>query len=479
MYRAEVPQGSLSQQNFSHLARLVKYIEPRTRSALAFAIGNLSRDDTQYEPGHGAVALIFGLRIQGATDHAGRRDPAFCHAIAAIDRHLDAATLFETAMAFQQKIQPGEDSHAQKSAWYHEYVRPDQSVESRRSILESYVAELDELPAPGPSGLGSHWTSEGVVMPGRIVIVYADEESFEAIAACAARIAEVLVESDIRWTAISTGREQDVPGGVSIRFVPEQDAGTEAADVPVYRIEDVPTDPREIAEQLFGASAVRASQMSELRMGWQQRFGNSGGEAEARRESDGGPPVSVRVPSLRPAAIGSASEDVSVEVGEDGSEKLPKRESGSGPGAAATRGAGDAGPKAGAAAGRSESKAERGGRKKSGNQIGLLIGIALVLAVGGAVAAVVIGTKDPGKEVNQGSAPELANSADSGGEKVSPPPLVIEPQPTSASPTGTATDPASSAGPVATAIEMPSAAGKTRKPPASTKKKPSSVFVVP
>src|SRR5262245_60356079 len=72
MYRPEVPAGPLTQQHFSHLSRLVRYIEPRPRSAYAFAIGNLSRDDTQYEPGHGGVALIFGLRIRGAKDHVGR-----------------------------------------------------------------------------------------------------------------------------------------------------------------------------------------------------------------------------------------------------------------------------------------------------------------------------------------------------------------------------------------------------------------------
>src|SRR5688572_9540024 len=64
MYRPEVPQGALSRQHFSHLARLMKYIEPQTNAAYAFAIGNLSRDDTQYEPGHGGLALLFGLRIR-------------------------------------------------------------------------------------------------------------------------------------------------------------------------------------------------------------------------------------------------------------------------------------------------------------------------------------------------------------------------------------------------------------------------------
>src|SRR4051812_9866628 len=92
MYRPDVPQGPITRQHFSHLARLVKYIEPRAGSPFAFAIGNLSRDDTQYEPGRGGIALIFALRIHGARDHAGRQDPPFCHAVAAADRHLDGAT---------------------------------------------------------------------------------------------------------------------------------------------------------------------------------------------------------------------------------------------------------------------------------------------------------------------------------------------------------------------------------------------------
>ena len=83
IYRPEVPQGQLSRQHFSHLSRLMKYIEPQTNGPYAFAIGNLSRDDTQYEPGHGGVALILGLRIRGVTDHAGRQDPPFAHGIAA------------------------------------------------------------------------------------------------------------------------------------------------------------------------------------------------------------------------------------------------------------------------------------------------------------------------------------------------------------------------------------------------------------
>ena len=55
IYRPAVPHGKLSQQHFSHLSRLMKYIEPQTYGGYAFCIGNLSRDDIQYEPGHGAL----------------------------------------------------------------------------------------------------------------------------------------------------------------------------------------------------------------------------------------------------------------------------------------------------------------------------------------------------------------------------------------------------------------------------------------
>jgi len=62
-----VPQGSLTQTHFARVARLIKYIEPRLRTSFAFAIGNLSRDDIQHEPGHGGLALIFGLRVEASS----------------------------------------------------------------------------------------------------------------------------------------------------------------------------------------------------------------------------------------------------------------------------------------------------------------------------------------------------------------------------------------------------------------------------
>ncbi len=95
MYCPEVPHGAFTQNHFGHLARLMKYIEPRERAPYAFALGNLSRDDVQHEPGHGGVALILGLRVQGVLDHAGRAMPPYAHAIVAVDRTLDRAALHD------------------------------------------------------------------------------------------------------------------------------------------------------------------------------------------------------------------------------------------------------------------------------------------------------------------------------------------------------------------------------------------------
>jgi hypothetical protein len=310
MYRPEVPQGSLTRQHFSHLARLVRYIEPRAGSTYAFAIGNLSRDDTQYEPGHGGVALIFGLRIRGAKDHAGRQDPPFSHAAAAIARHLDEAALFEAALAFYHKLLPDEESRAEGSGWYHTYVQHAQNPDALLPLLRAYAADFDDLPAPGPSRLGLRWTAQGTTQPKRIVIAFADGTPFAAIAQCAARIAGVLVESDIRWTVISNGREADVPGGVSVRLLPLREMGPEEG--PVFRLEEVPLEAEAIAQKLFGAQAARASRLPEAHVGWRQRYarevvevpGKGVGEAAASLEQTG---VNLSFGTVAPAPVRAGS----------------------------------------------------------------------------------------------------------------------------------------------------------------------------
>src|SRR5262245_3392225 len=100
IYCPEVPHGPLTHTHFAHVARLIKFTEPREQASFAFAIGNLSRNDVQHEPGHGGVALIFGLRVEGALDHASRAMPPYAHGLVAVDRELDYGVLIDAITSF-------------------------------------------------------------------------------------------------------------------------------------------------------------------------------------------------------------------------------------------------------------------------------------------------------------------------------------------------------------------------------------------
>lgn len=218
IYHPEVPQKPLTKQHVNHLVGLLKFIEPRQGMAYAFAITNLSLGDSQYEPGHGGVAFVFGLRIKGAYDHAGRHDPPFCHAAALINRHLDAETIYGVSAQFYQKLLPDEESRVEGSGWYHTYVDKAQNEDALPSLLRGYVQDFaDILYVPEPSRLTLRWTVEPPLgekpkVPRRMVVVYPDKADFSALSYGMARIAAVLVESDLRWTAISNGRESDIVG---------------------------------------------------------------------------------------------------------------------------------------------------------------------------------------------------------------------------------------------------------------------------
>ncbi len=267
IYRPDVPQGPLTEQHFSHLARLMRDIEPPASGRYAFAVCNLSRDDTQHEPGHGGVALLFGLRIHGALDHAGRNDPPFAHAIAAIDRELDPTTLLESARAFHQRVLGATGP----SGWYRDYVRcATEGPFAARRTLEAYVTSFEDLPRPKPSRLGLKWTSNGAKRPRRVVIVHGNGTSFDAIAWCAAKLGAMLYQSDLRWTSISNGREADVPNGMSIRFVAQRDLVADPADK-VYQLHEIPEDEAEIAWQIFDARAA-APEVRPVMQGWRERY---------------------------------------------------------------------------------------------------------------------------------------------------------------------------------------------------------------
>lgn len=275
MYRPEVPQGSLTPQHFSHLSRLMKYIEPHEGCSYAFTIGNLSRDDAQHEPGHGGLALIFGFRISGARDHEGRQEPPFAHAIAAVDRAFDSDALKTAALAFHEGLFGAGVDGGPSGAMYRTYVELGAQDEGgmRLKLLQSYTGKFTVLPAIAPSDRKYLWKACETAQPKRVLITCPENCSFALVAECAARIAAMLFVSNIRWTGISTGREPDVPGGLSVRFVgvrqlpAKLDEGTKK-----IAIEDIPKSEDELARQLFGAERVEANFVPSEVMGWRERF---------------------------------------------------------------------------------------------------------------------------------------------------------------------------------------------------------------
>lgn len=302
MYRAEVPQGRLTRQHFSHLSRLMKYIEPHTNAPYAFAIGNLSRDDTQHEPGRGGLALIFGLRIRGVTDHAGRQDPPFSHGIAAIDRELDAGALLAAACSFHRHVLGATES----AEWYRAYVRcANEAPAEMPGVLAGYVSAFRDLPRPAESSMTTRWLLGGATLPRRIVLVHADDAPFEALARAACRIAAMLYQSDLRWTSITNGREADVPNGVSIRLVTESAVTPADEALGVRWIDDIPEDEAEIARALFNAAP--AVQEKPAARGWRERYSALGDapamEGEALRASWEGAASPPRPLSERPRPL--------------------------------------------------------------------------------------------------------------------------------------------------------------------------------
>ncbi|WP_437637795.1 hypothetical protein [Sorangium sp. So ce854] len=273
MYCPEVPQGPLTTTHFSHLARLMKYIEPATGATHAFAIGNLSRDDTQHEPGHGAVGLIFGFRIGGAVDHAGRGNPPFAHGIVAVDRDLGYATLLEASATFYRHVMNATEVNSSAGMFYREYVAAVRDAPERVAhVLERYVEEYGDLPYLRRSSATWDWLVDDGVVPKRVVIVHKHDEPFGAIAHAAARIATVLYRSNIRWTSITSGREADIPGGVSVRFVRERDVTMEDRHGVLLRIEEVSEDEAEIARGMFGARPQGEQEEKPQFGGWRERF---------------------------------------------------------------------------------------------------------------------------------------------------------------------------------------------------------------
>jgi hypothetical protein len=286
--------------HFNHLTRLMRYIEPRSDAAHAFAIGNLSRDDTQHEPGHGALSMTLGFRIAEARDHAGRGNPPFAHGIVAVDRALTAAVLLDAATAFHRRLTSEGEESCSAAAFYRTYTRIAHERPDRvASLLQRHTDAFSDLPRPPRSSLSWSWVVGDAAPPQRVIIVHGDDAPFETSASAAATMAAMLYRSNIKWTSITTGREGEIPGGTSIRFARDRDITQADRRSVIVRLDDLAEDEGALAQDLFGARRCGAA--APVHVSWRERHPPRGTGAEPAGAAAAPPATRAQSRELPPA----------------------------------------------------------------------------------------------------------------------------------------------------------------------------------
>lgn len=290
MYCPEVPQGALAQTHFGHLTRLIRYIEAREGATYGFALGNLSRDDVQHEPGHGGIAILFALRVPGVTDHAGRDMPPYAHGIVAVDRSLEYVQLVEAMIRLHRRFIEREGAEHRRGEFYRTYARiMQEQPEVVEAFLGNAIAEIEDIPRPPRSRLGFDFEvdPDAPPPPARIYVSHEPNESFSTLAHYAALMGAALYRSNVKWTSITTGREIDIPGGTSVRFLPVNEVHTVRG--PVHELDDLPQDEGELIHRLFGARR-RTPQVAAPRQGWREKLAaqRSGAARSERPPARGG-----------------------------------------------------------------------------------------------------------------------------------------------------------------------------------------------
>jgi hypothetical protein len=249
IHRPPEGAGGLSRQHVRQIARLMKRLSPRSASGPAFAIGNLERDASVDGLGSGGIVIAVATSAPGFSGRIPRGELPFCHAIALVDRYLDAHVVFAALAALYKAILPDEDG-VSFARTYRRHAK-DPAVAS--ALVGSYLGEFDlVLPAPRQCPPALRWTDMRVESPQRMAIAHADDAPFEVIAEAAARIAAMLVASDVPWAWVSTGQEVDAPDGLTVHFVPDRDALGGKNGWPALRLEELPEEDEELA-WTFGA----------------------------------------------------------------------------------------------------------------------------------------------------------------------------------------------------------------------------------
>ena len=237
----------LSRQHVRQIARIMKRLSPRSASEPAFAIDNLERDASTGLGG--GIVLAVATSAPGFSGRIPNGELPFCHAIAIVDRYLDAQVIFDALSALYKAILPDEDG----ISFARTYRRHAKDPAVAGALVGSYLREFEALlPSPRECLPALRWTDMRLAGPQRMAITHAPDAPFESLAEAASRIADVLVASDVPWAWISTGREADTRDGLGVQFVPADDTLDETNSVSVVRLADLPSEDEELA-WTFGA----------------------------------------------------------------------------------------------------------------------------------------------------------------------------------------------------------------------------------
>jgi len=268
--RPELPYRKFRPQHFAHLGPQIKFLAPPSGQTFAFAIGNLSSNDTQHIPGRGGISLLVSTRVAELRDHAQRESPVFAHGLITIDELFAQTTINQTmSLLLQHVLQEGQ-------TFYRGYYISGQADNLER--VQSYIRALRGLPAPDDVGS----TNEADVFVQYLcdeaprynqVLIDCRQLDIPGVLALLARLAVLLYRSNLKWSTLTTGSEPFEPRlhqgsdfGVSIRLLCEGVAD-DAIERHLRDVQpqskallichgDLPQDDDALAFELFGAAAV-------------------------------------------------------------------------------------------------------------------------------------------------------------------------------------------------------------------------------
>ena len=253
IYSPLVPHEELRPVHYSHLGEHMRALDCVGSGAFALVFANLSRHDSRFVPTQGGLGVALAVRVAEVVDHAGRSGAAFAHGVATVKRRFTAGDLEMVATQLRRHMVARGPTLAGIDA-YRAYYEAGQTAPSEaEGFLRRYMATIGDLPRGETGPPASYWGVEGTGPHSQILITYSDADSEDAIFGSAARLAALLAQSDVRWSAIGIGCKNPLTEPVSILFAPEGRPLGDAKPDLRCPLAALPHDDQELMSRLFRA----------------------------------------------------------------------------------------------------------------------------------------------------------------------------------------------------------------------------------